>query len=68
MPGKALSIATAKITVGEFTATAGPDEGNRSITFTVDLKKGPTELQTWLRDADGQEICGAYYVTVTRLP
>jgi hypothetical protein len=40
----------------------GPD--TKVVTFRVGLKQGPAELQTWFRDATGQEICGAYYVSV----
>jgi arylsulfatase len=36
-------------------------------TFTVKLTKGRHVLQGWLRDADGKDLCGAYYARVTRL-
>ncbi len=39
---------------------------DQQIVFTVPLQRGPAELQTWFRDAYGQEICGAYYVYVRR--
>jgi len=37
-----------------------------AITFTVALSRGPVELRTAFLDADGRELCGAYYVYVRR--
>jgi arylsulfatase A-like enzyme len=36
-------------------------------TFQVRLTRGRHVLQGWLRDADGKDLCGAYYARVTRL-
>jgi hypothetical protein len=36
------------------------------VTFVVRLPSGRTKLRTWFLDADGEEIAGAYYVTVRR--
>jgi arylsulfatase A-like enzyme len=36
-------------------------------TFQVKLTKGRHVLQGWLRDAEGKDLCGAYYARVTRL-
>jgi hypothetical protein len=30
------------------------------------LTAGKTRLQTWFYDANGKELCGAFYVTVER--
>jgi hypothetical protein len=35
--------------------------------FQVALSKGRSKLQGWFRDADGKDLCGAYYALVTRL-
>lgn len=35
--------------------------------FEVQLARGPHRLQGWLRDAEGHDLCGAYYAEVTRL-
>lgn len=47
------------------------DEGTRrddkAATFTVELTAGKTHLMTWFYDADGRELCGAFYVDVRRL-
>ena len=42
-------------------------ENDKSVSFNVTLKKGRTYLHTWFDDAKGENICGAYYVYVTRV-
>ena len=37
------------------------------MTFRVALEAGRTRLQTWFDDAEGRELCGAYYVYVHRV-
>ncbi|MCA9004696.1 MAG: arylsulfatase [Planctomycetaceae bacterium] len=64
--GVALPVAKAKIEIGSLTATAEPDSGGESFTFSAVMEKGPVELTTWLLDEQGKEICGAYYVYVNR--
>lgn len=66
-PGKKMPIAKARIKVGETELAADADSGAAGISFKVNLKAGPTELQTWMLDADGAEISGAYYVYAERL-
>lgn len=41
-------------------------QGDTSVTFTMDLKAGPTALHTWFNDKQNQAICSAYYVYVRR--
>jgi hypothetical protein len=36
--------------------------------FQVDLPKGKGKLQGWFRDAEGKDLCGAFYALVTKLP
>jgi arylsulfatase A-like enzyme len=64
--GVALPIASARLKVGEFDATRPVGEEDRAVTFAVELPAGRTKLRTWFLDAGGQEIAGAYYVTVRR--
>lgn len=65
--GKALPIAKARLKIGD-SQQAGPAiSGSKQVSFEVDLKPGRTTLQTWLDDADGKPICGAYYVYVERM-
>jgi arylsulfatase A-like enzyme len=66
--GVALPVATARLRVADFDATRPVGADDKAVTFAVKLAAGRTKLQTWFADADGQEIAGAYYVTVRRLP
>jgi len=65
--GKALPIARARLKVGSFNQTVPVAATDKVVSFTVNLPAGPTDLQTWLLDANGKLLAGAYYVTVTRL-
>jgi arylsulfatase A-like enzyme len=64
--GRALPLTTAMLRVGsdEYTQTVLPTD--KAVTFSVDLKGGETELQTYLYNNDQNDI-GAYYVYVERL-
>jgi arylsulfatase len=64
--GVALPVAKARLKVGDFDKTAEVKKDDKGVTFAVALKKGRTKLQTWLLDADGKELCGAYYAEVRR--
>ncbi len=64
--GKALAIAKARLRIGEFDASLPVAAGDKAVTFTARLPAGPAQLQTWFLDAEGGELCGAYYVTVRR--
>lgn len=60
----ALPIASARLRVGNFDQSQGVPNDARESRFTMQLPKGSTTLQTWFMDAQGKEICGAYYVEV----
>lgn len=65
--GKAFPIARAKLTIAgqEVSTAAAPDA--KSVTLRVKLKGGvKTELRAWFQDADGKDLCGAYYATVSK--
>lgn len=47
------------------TVTVTPDD--LGATFEVELARGAHRLQGWLRDREGNDLCGAYYAGVTRL-
>ncbi|MCO8124771.1 arylsulfatase [Stieleria sp. TO1_6] len=67
VPGKVLPITQGRIRLGKHTFPIQPAaEDGLSIQFTADLLAGETELETWMLDDAGQEICGAYYVYVKR--
>jgi arylsulfatase len=65
--GDAFPVASAELKFGERRERKPVASTDKAATFKLALKRGPTEAQTWLRDADGQEIAGAYYVYVRRL-
>ena len=65
--GPAMPIRQASIRIADHQAKAAADNSGRFVEFELDLQPGPTQLQTWMRDADGNELCGAYYVYVERL-
>ena len=64
--GVALPIAKARLTIADIDQSADAKPTDKSITFTVELKSGATQLKTWFYDPQGKEISGAYYVYVTR--
>jgi arylsulfatase len=66
--GTNLPIAKARLRLGDFDRTVAVAESEVSITFRVTLAAGPAELRTWFLEARDQELCGAYYVYVRRLP
>jgi arylsulfatase A-like enzyme len=78
--GTALPIATARLFISnvnhlaigdkipyEFEGLTKPVKpGQTAVTFSVKLEPGPMALHTWFDDENGETICGAYYVYVTR--
>jgi arylsulfatase A-like enzyme len=67
-PSKALPIAKAKIHVGAYDASSDVRTHDKAVIFETPLQPGRLQLQTWFSDANGAELCGAYYVYVTRAP
>jgi arylsulfatase len=66
-PGKALPVARARLKLADVdeTKSVGPDD--KAIVFTVRLRAGvKLPMQTWFLDADGRELCGAYFADVRR--
>jgi len=64
--GIALPIARARLRIGNLDQTQPVGAGDKALTFRVMLEAGKTQLQTWFDDAEGRELCGAYYVYVHR--
>jgi hypothetical protein len=62
--GVALPVAKARFRIQGYEDSMPVAPDDKSVVFTATLKPGPTELQTWFFDADGKELCGAYYVYV----
>jgi hypothetical protein len=65
--GEALPVARAELKIGDVRQAKTVAGEDKSVTFKLRLTQGQTDLQTWFRDAAGQEIAGAYYVYVRRL-
>jgi len=65
--GRALPITKARLRVAgqDLSKEVTPDD--YEATFTVELPKGHTTVETWFYDRDGKALCGAYYVYVERL-
>jgi arylsulfatase len=64
--GKAMPIAAAKLLVaGREFAAKSPGKDAREVVLTGRLPKGKTTLRAWFQDADGNDLCGAFYATVT---
>jgi len=54
-------------TVGtEFQGTKVPENEATHVSFTTNLKAGKTKLSTLFSDIDGNPLCSAIYVKVTR--
>jgi len=64
--GKPLPIARARLKVGDLERTAAVSADEKCIRFSVPLKAGDVQAQTFFYDAAGAELCGAYYVYVAR--
>jgi arylsulfatase len=67
-PGKALPIVKVRLRIGAVDQSKPVAPEAKGISFTVNLKAGTrTSMQTWFYDADGKELCGAYFAYVRRL-
>lgn len=65
--GKALPIARARLKIAAYDETRPVGAADKEVTFTLSLKgRTSLPLQTWFYDAQGQELCGAYFTYVRR--
>lgn len=67
--GKALPVRSARIRVWNDEKTYADERqdvkpNSDGSIFTLKMPAGPAMVQTWFYDADGKELCGAYYVYV----
>lgn len=60
------TIAAAKIAIAGVAAGAKADAKSTGTTLTAKLPAGRTPLKAWFTDADGKDLCGAFYVTVSK--
>ncbi|MDO7171610.1 arylsulfatase [Mariniflexile sp. AS56] len=63
---KALTIKNARIKFQEVELSQVVDPSSEYVEFSVELKKGETQLQTWFT-LDSKEELGAYYVEIEKL-
>lgn len=65
VPGR--PVASARLALGDRELTAKTSPREQCVVFTVPLEKGEQpRLQSWLHDAKGQDLGGAYFVYITR--
>jgi arylsulfatase A-like enzyme len=60
------SIARAQVETAGVKATAAADAKSNGVTVSLALPAGKTTLKAWFQDANGQDLCGAFFVTVVR--
>jgi arylsulfatase len=65
--GKALPAASAWLRVGSGEWTQPVAAGAAAVTFEMPLARGPAQVRSWWRDADGRPLAGAYYLAAERL-
>ncbi len=64
--GRSLPITDAQITIQGIEKSQKVQQGDRCAKFTVDLEAGETQLKTWFKMTDKEDI-GAYYVSVEKI-
>ncbi|MFM8272390.1 MAG: sulfatase-like hydrolase/transferase, partial [Gemmata sp.] len=60
------TIAAAKIDIAGVKAETKADATATGATVTAKLPAGKTTLKAWFADAEGKDLCGAFFVTVKR--
>ena len=63
---KAIDIRSARLKVAGFDESKPVMAETTSVTFTVDLEAGETDIETWFRTSNDKTL-GAYYLDVRRL-
>jgi arylsulfatase A-like enzyme len=65
--GKALPIAKMRLKIADLDDTKNVGKDDKGASFSVKLKAGAKlPMQTWCLDANGKELCGAYFAYVKR--
>jgi arylsulfatase len=65
--GVALPVAKARLKIASLDETKPVAATDKEVMFRVRLKAGEKlPMQTWLYDASGKELCGAYFAYVRR--
>ncbi|MGH9842200.1 MAG: hypothetical protein ACREEM_25900 [Blastocatellia bacterium] len=67
-PGKAMPIAGARLLIMDRMLASRTAERDHAAIFRVRLGGGlRLKLQGWFQDAEGKDLCGAYYASIRRL-
>lgn len=61
------TIAVAKVSIAGVQAETAADPKSTSATLSVALPAGRTVFKAWFADAEGKDLCGAFFVTVRKL-
>lgn len=64
-PGEPQAIRAATLIIAGQTHTSDLAPGSRDARFRLRLEPGRTQLHGWFQDADGKDLCGAYFANVT---
>jgi hypothetical protein len=66
--GKAMPVAGAKLQVAGITREMKTEPGDKTATFRVKLPAmQKTHLHGWFTDAEGKDLCGAFYANVRKV-
>jgi hypothetical protein len=65
---RALPIAGARLAVAGQDLSARAGVGENAVTLRTRLPSGTAQMQAWFVDTDNDDLCGAFYTTVRRLP
>jgi hypothetical protein len=61
------TIAVANINIAGVKASTKADPKSTGATLTATLPAGKTKLKAWFADADGKDLCGAFFVTIKKI-
>lgn len=64
-PGKAQPIRAATLVIGSQTSRTELPVAAGDARFSVHLTPGRTQMQAWFQDAQGNDLCGAYFARIT---
>ncbi|MFT7162050.1 MAG: arylsulfatase A-like enzyme [Bacteroidia bacterium] len=64
--GKALPIDNARLKIQDVVYSGFVTDDTRAASFSINLEKGKTKLQTWFTGAEGLSL-GAYYVYISKM-
>ena len=65
--GNPLPVASAWLRAGTAEETLPVADGATEVTFRMPLQRGPAQIRSWWRDAAGNHLAGAFYLTAERL-